>query len=70
MDRRTERLSGTSRLLRDEDDGAFDREFWNTIAPKDRLALVWDMVLESSAWKGRPDGEPRLQRSVCRLERR
>jgi hypothetical protein len=70
MDRRAERLSGTSRLIRRTDDGVFDREFWRAIAPEDRLELVWDMVLEWLAWKGDTDREPRLQRSVCRVERR
>ena len=34
-----------------------------------RFDPVWDMVLEWRAWKGETDGEPRLQRSVCRVER-
>ena len=69
MDRRTERLSGSSRLLRHADDGAFDRQFWRTIPPEQRLEMVWDMVVEWLAWRGGTDGEPRLQRSVCRVER-
>lgn len=70
MDRRTERLAGTSRLLRGPDDGTFDRQFWRSIPPRERLTLMWDMVLEWTAWKGRPDGKQGLQRSVCRVERR
>jgi hypothetical protein len=70
VDRRTERLGGSSRLLRQPDDGAFDRQFWRQVPPARRIELVWDMVVEWLAWRGGTDGEPRLQRSVCRLERR
>jgi hypothetical protein len=70
MDRRTQRLSGSSRVIRGADDGGFDREFWAAIHPARRLELVWDMALEWLAWRGGGDGEPRLQRSVCRVERR
>ena len=50
MDRRAERLRGSARLLRQRDDGKFDREFWRTIPPHQRLELTWDMVLEWLAW--------------------
>jgi hypothetical protein len=70
MDRRSERLAGSVRLLREPDDGGFDREFWRSIPPQQRLELTWDMVLEWTAWRVRANGEPRLQRSVCRVERR
>jgi hypothetical protein len=52
MDRRTQRLSGSSRFVRGADDGAFDRELWRAIPPAERLELMWDMVLEWLAWKG------------------
>jgi hypothetical protein len=69
---RRRRSEATSRLIGlHEDDGAFDREFWRQISPAERLAMVWDMVLEYLEWRGQLDGgEPRLQRSVCRVERR
>lgn len=69
-DRRAQRQRGSVRLLRGPDDGTFDRAFWSQIPPARRVELVWEMVLESTALKGSLDGEPRLQRSVCRLERR
>jgi hypothetical protein len=53
-----------------EDDGSFDREFWATVLPAKRLKAVWDMVLEFRAWQGLDGDQPRLQRSICRLERR
>ena len=71
MDRREQRGKGTARLVRlHEDDGAFDRAFWQTVPPQERLEMMWDLVLESRAWRGLDGSEPRLQRSVCRVERR
>ncbi len=71
MDRREQRRRGMARLVGlHDDDGAFDRAFWQTIPPHERLALVWELVLESDAWRGSDGSESRLQRSVCRLERR
>lgn len=70
MDRREERLAGTARLIHlHEDNGSFDREFWATVPPAARLELVWDMVLEYLSWRGLDGDQPRLQRSVCRVER-
>jgi len=71
MDARARRARGSSRLVTlHGDDGGFDREFWSSVPPAERLAAVWDLVLEDLAWRN-PDGtEPRLQRSVCRIERR
>lgn len=70
MDRREERSAGTSRLGRlHDDDRSFDSAFWARVPPAERLALVWDMALEAQEWRGQGAAEPRLQRSVCRLER-
>jgi hypothetical protein len=50
--------------------GAFDREFWRTVPPSDKLAMTWEMVLDYLAWR-QPDAlQSRLQRSVCRVEQR
>jgi hypothetical protein len=71
MDRREQRSAGVSRIVAlHADDGAFDRDFWRGIPAAERLALVWDMALEALEWRGDSAGESRLQRSVCRLERR
>ncbi len=70
MDRREERGAGVSRIVTlHGDDGAFDRAFWGRFSPAERLALVWDMVLEAQELRGERGGQSRLQRSVCRLER-
>ena len=71
MDRRDERRQGTSRVIAlHADDGAFDREFWARVPPHERLLAVWAMALEAQEWRGERAGQSRLQRSVCRLERR
>jgi hypothetical protein len=61
----------TFRLVRQgEEERAFDAAFWRELGPAKRLEVLWDMVLESGAWKGSEGGQPRLQRSVLRVERR
>jgi hypothetical protein len=58
------------RPLHDEREHAFDRAFWRAIPAHQRLAMAWDMVLEYLAWQHPDVDQPRLQRSVCRVERR
>ena len=53
-----------------EEEREFDRRFWHDAGPKARLEAMWDMVLEAEVWKGRSGDQPRLQRSVLRVERR
>lgn len=68
--RAEERAQGRARLIRKgEDDGSFDREFWQAIPPVERLEYVWEMVEELQAWRG-DGGQPRLQRSVLFVEHR
>lgn len=49
---------------------AFDREFWERLGPERRLEALWDMVLEARTFRGEDGDEPRLQRSVLRIEQR
>ena len=53
-----------------EEAEAWDLRFWRGLDPATRLEAMWDMVLESDVWKGGDGSQPRLQRSVCRVERR
>jgi hypothetical protein len=66
------RRSFKTRLLRggERDDGAFDDEFWQDIGPEGILEASWQMVIEARVWQGLDGDEPRLQRSVCRIQRR
>jgi hypothetical protein len=71
IDPEERRRRGTSRISRlGDDDGEFDREFWRSVPPDDRLAMVWELVLEHLAWRQPDAGEPRLVKSVCRVIRR
>jgi hypothetical protein len=54
--------------LQGEDEVAFDREFWAGVRPEVRLEALWDMVIEGRVWRGELGDEPRLQRSVLRVE--
>jgi hypothetical protein len=53
-----------------QDDGQFDREFWQSVPRDERVAALWQMVQDWAEWRGVPTDELRLQRSVCRVERR
>jgi hypothetical protein len=71
MDARDARAGATSRIIRlHDDDGAFDRAFWSRVPASQRLEMTWELALEYLAWRSPDAGEPRLQRSVYRLERR
>ena len=62
-----------ARVLRNgaRDDGTFDIEFWRRVGAEGRFAAAWEMVREADAIRGvQSAGEPRLQRSVLRIERR
>lgn len=55
--------------LAGQDDGAFDREFWETISPIERLMEVWKMTEEVWRLKGWDPGESGLSRSTSRVVR-
>lgn len=57
-------------VRRGEDEREFEREFWSRLTPEQRVECLWDMVLETRELKGLDGDEPRLQRSVLRIERR
>jgi hypothetical protein len=60
-----------ARVLRGvPDDGLFDLDFWAAIGDQGRFAAAWQMVVEADLMRGGDGREPRLQRSVCSLQRR
>ena len=70
MDNAERRRHWTVRVIRPgEDERAADREFWQRMTPDERVAVLWDMVLEARAWQGGHGDQPRLQRSVVRVQR-
>ena len=60
----------TLRIAPQSDSERLNREYWEGIPPHERLAQVWDLVREYTAWRTPDAGESRLQRSVLRVERR
>jgi hypothetical protein len=64
------RRDWTGRVVREGDDERrIDAEFWKQMTGDERIAIVWDMTVESEALRtGRAD-QPRLQRSVVRVQR-
>jgi hypothetical protein len=69
MDAVVTRLVTVRRLELGELADRFDRDEWARIAPSERLARVWEMVLEYQSWRDSGATEQGLQRSVCRVER-
>jgi hypothetical protein len=64
------RRLGTARVVGlHDDDGSFDRAFWSAVPAHERLEAVWDLALELLALQGHRGDQPRLQRSICRVER-
>ena len=42
---------------------------WARMTPDERVAVLWDTVLEEQAWRGVDADQLRLQRSVVRIQR-
>ena len=57
-------------IRRDEDDGAFDREFWKNAGAEARFSAAWEMVTEAQLFRGNNVSESGLQRSVQHIQRR
>jgi hypothetical protein len=68
-ERRARRANAATRVLRDEREPVGDVEVAR-MTPAERMAMVWPLTLECLAWTGADADELRLQRSVCRVERR
>ena len=51
------------------DDTRMDDDWWESFTPDQRVAMMWDLVRDARAWRGEVGDEPRLQRSVVRIER-
>jgi hypothetical protein len=62
------RKKKTARVIRPGDPRADDRD-WETFTPAERIDAVWDLTLLCLAWRGDQTIEPRLQRSVSRIQR-
>ena len=60
-----------SRVLRpgQDDDGRFDRDFWQAVGAEGIFSAAWDMVLEQQRMRGNDVVEPTFQRTVTRVQR-
>jgi len=43
---------------------------WRETTPEERIEAVWELTLQCLAWRQGAAGEPRLQRSVIRVQRK
>ena len=58
----------TSRIIRPGDKVA-DESYWDEATPAERIAAVWELTLLCLAWEPNRTDEPRLQRSISRIQR-
>jgi hypothetical protein len=58
----------TSRIVR-PGEPVPDQQYWDTATPEERINAVWEMTLLCLAWQPNLSHEPRLQRSVSRIQR-
>lgn len=70
MDAQQRRATMTTRLLRRDRATAGPDLEWQGSTMEERIAAVWNLTLECIAWTQPDADQPRLQRSVCRTQRR
>jgi hypothetical protein len=58
----------TTRILR-PGELAVDEDDWAGTTAAERIEAVWTLTLQCLAWQGWEGDEPRLQRSVVRIQR-
>jgi hypothetical protein len=64
----SDREGVTVRVIRPGDLPSKERD-WETTTPEERINAVWELTLLCLAWQGEQADEPRLQRSVSRVQR-
>ena len=64
------RKHGSSHIIRLHDPMNQDLEVLAGSSPQARMEALWDLTLEYLIWIHSDEREPRLQRSICRVERR
>ena len=58
----------TSRIIR-PGDPVPDEQYWDNATPEERMNAVWELTLLCLAWQPNQAHEPRLQRSISRIQR-
>lgn len=62
------RVNAVTRVIRHgEPEGEI--RLWENTTPEERMNAVWELTLQCMAWQPGAAGEPRLQRSVVRIQR-
>lgn len=62
------RSNVTSRVIRKGNPSPEEQD-WEESTPEERINAVWDLTLLCLAWNREQAGEPRLQRSISRIQR-
>lgn len=62
------RTAITSRVIRPGSSVA-EESFWDTVTAAERIDGVWELTLLCLAWQPNQAHEPRLQRSISRIQR-
>jgi hypothetical protein len=68
MNHRGGRKEITSRIIR-PGDPVPDEQYWDNATPEERINAVWQLTLLCLAWQSNQADEPRLQRSISRIQR-
>lgn len=68
METASRRKDYTTRIIRDGDSLTQDSH-WDKATPEQRIEAVWSLTLLCLAWQSKQADEPRLQRSISRIQR-
>jgi hypothetical protein len=68
MKHRAGRKKITSSIVR-PGDPVPDQQYWDNATPEERMNAVWELTLLCLAWRPNQAHEPRLQRSISRIQR-
>jgi len=68
MNQPADRKKITSQVIRPGDPVA-DEQHWDNATPEERINAVWKLTLLCLAWQPNQAHEPRLQRSISRIQR-
>ena len=68
MNEKKYRKNVTSKIIRPGDPLPED-DYWDKFTPEERMNAVWELTRLCLAWQPNETDEPRLQRSISRIQR-
>ena len=68
MSEKLPRKNITSRIIRPGNPMP-ENDYWDKFTPEERMNAVWELTLLCLAWQPNQVDEPRLQRSISRIQR-